>query len=62
MDRSSKLRTFLRANGALLIVVAVAVGGWLFLRTSATPLESAASLDRVLARGEPVVLEFFGNT
>ena len=53
---------FLRANRGPLIVVAVVLVAWLFLRTPATPLESIASLDALLARGEPVVLEFFTNT
>ena len=45
-----------------LIVAAIALGGWLYLRTPATPLASVSSLDHLLGRGEPVVLEFFGNT
>ena len=53
---------FLRANRSLLIFVAVALGGWLFLRTPATPLASVSSLDELLERGQPVVLEFFTNT
>jgi hypothetical protein len=53
---------FLRANRGLLIAVAIALGVWFFLRTSATPLESVASLDALLKRGDPIVLEFFTNT
>ena len=53
---------FLRAHRGPLIVAAIALGGWLFLRTPATPLASVSSLDQLLGRGEPVVLEFFGNT
>ena len=52
----------LRANRGPLIVAVILLGGWLFLRTSATPLASVSSLDHLLGRGEPVVLEFFGNT
>jgi len=52
----------LRANRGPLIVAAIAVGAWLFLRTPATPLESVESLDHLLGRGEPVVLELFANT
>ena len=44
------------------IVAAMALGAWLFLRTPATPLASVSSLDALLGRGEPVVLEFFANT
>ena len=43
------------------IVGAILLGAWLFLRTPATPLASVAALDSLL-EGEPVVLEFFGNT
>lgn len=62
MDWMPNIADFLRANRVPLIVAVIALGGWLFLRTPATPLESVASLDQLLGRGEPVVLEFFGNT
>lgn len=52
----------LRANLLLLIVAAVLIGGWLFLRTAATPFDSVAQFDARVGRGEPLVLEFFGNT
>ncbi len=57
-----KLLKFLRANRGPLIVSAIVLGGWLFLRTPATPLASVASLDDMVRQGDPVVLEFFGNT
>jgi len=57
-----KLRDFLRANKVALVVGALLLGGWLYLRTPATPIESMAELDRKLSGGQPVVLEFFGNT
>ncbi|MCP3982123.1 MAG: hypothetical protein GY716_22685 [bacterium] len=53
---------FLKANRGLLIVAALLLGGWLFLRTPATPLASASSLDEILSRDEPIVLQFFTNT
>ncbi len=62
MDRLPKLLGFLRANRALLIVAAIVAGGWFYLRTPATPLASVSALDQLVAQGEPVVLEFFGNT
>jgi hypothetical protein len=62
MDGLPNLLEFLRANRGLLIVATVALGGWLFLRTPATPLASVSSLDDLVSRGEPVVLEFFANT
>jgi len=62
MEQSPNPRGFLSANRGPLIVAAVAVGVWLFLRTPATPLESVSSLDHLVGRGEPVVLELFTNT
>ena len=62
MDLLSNPLESLRAYRGPLIVAAIAAGGWLFLYTPATPLASAASLDDLLGRGEPVVLEFFTNT
>jgi hypothetical protein len=59
MDR---LREFLRDNKVVLIVGALLLGGWLYLRTPATPIGSMAELDRKLSGQQPVVLEFFGNT
>jgi len=62
MDWMPNLLEFLRAYRGPLIVGTIVLGGWLFLRTPATPLASVASLDQLLGRGEPVVLEFFTNT
>ena len=53
---------FLRANLPLLLGTMVLAGLWLFLRTPATQLASASSLDGLLGQGEPIVLDFFGNT
>ncbi len=53
---------FLRAYRGPLIVTAIALGAWIFLWTPATPLASVSSLDDLLGRGQPVVLEFFANT
>lgn len=52
----------LRENLVLLIVVAVLAGAWFVFRTPATKIASAASFDHLLTQGEPVVVEFFGNT
>ena len=62
MDKPPKLLGFLRANRGPLIVGAILLGGWFYLRTPATPLTSVASLEQMLVPGRPVVLEFFGNT
>ena len=37
------------------------VGLWLLLRTRQTHLDPAVGLAGMLGRGEPTVLEFFGN-
>jgi len=53
---------FLKANSGLLLFGVVVLGAWLFFRTPATSFASIEELDAHLARGEPVVLEFFTNT
>ncbi|MDH3253434.1 MAG: hypothetical protein OEM62_00440 [Acidobacteriota bacterium] len=52
----------LRDNMVLIVTVVVLIGIWFALRTTATQFASDSSLDSMLGRGEPVVLEFFGNT
>ena len=53
---------FLQTYKVPILLGVLLVGGWLFLRTSATPLESVDDLDARLATGQPIVLEFFTNT
>ncbi len=53
---------FIRSNLPLIVAVVVLVGVWFVLRTSATRFEGGASIDTLLDSGQPVVLEFFGNT
>jgi len=53
---------FLRAKKGPIIIGLIVLGAWFALRTSATSLDSIEDLDARLARGEPVVLEFFANT
>jgi hypothetical protein len=62
MNWLHNLAEFLLANRVLLLVGAIALGAWLYLRTPATPLASASSLHDLLGQGDPVVLEFYGNT
>lgn len=52
----------LQANPVLVTTVVVMLGLWLLLRTRATRFAPDSSFDGMLGRGEPVVLEFFGNT
>ena len=44
------------------VAVLFLVSMWFLFRNRATPLESSADLDRRIAGGSPVVLEFFSNT
>ena len=53
---------FLREYRVPLIVGLVILGAWLFLRTPASPIDSAAAFDRLFEDDRPVVVEFFGNT
>jgi len=54
--------TFLKANWRPIALGLGLLAAWLLLRTPAAALDSIADLDARLARGEPVVLEFFTNT
>ena len=53
---------FLRAKRGPILIALIVLGAWFVLRTPATSLDSIEDLDARLARGEPVVLEFFANT
>jgi hypothetical protein len=52
----------LRENVAFIVTVIIIVGAWFALRTTATEFGQDSSFDSLLAEGEPVVVEFFGNT
>jgi hypothetical protein len=52
----------LRENVSFVMTVVIVAGLWLALRTTATEFGPDSSFDKVLAQGEPVVVEFFGNT
>ena len=53
---------FLRENWLLVLVLAVMVGGYLFLRTPGDRLASAAEFDALVASGTPTLVEFYANT
>lgn len=55
------LYDLLRQNWALLLVIGLLVGGWLFLRTPADDL-SVEAFRQEIRGGRPVVVEFFSNT
>ena len=52
----------LRENVSFVIAIVIVASLWLALRTTATDFGPNSSFDKVLAQGEPVVVEFFGNT
>ncbi|MBT8496294.1 MAG: hypothetical protein KJO07_24830 [Deltaproteobacteria bacterium] len=52
----------LKDNIVVIMTLIVMAGLWLALRTSATEFAPGSSLDGILGQGEPVLLEFFGNT
>jgi hypothetical protein len=51
----------LRENWLFLLVLAGIVGGFLFLRTPATTVASAAEVDAILQNGQPTLVEFYSN-
>lgn len=51
----------LRQNWPFLLVVALLVAAWFFLRTPADHL-SLDAFHQEINRGQPVVVEFFSNT
>jgi hypothetical protein len=46
---------------AIPVLVVVLVAAALVLRTGSSDVRSGTELDRVLARGKPVALEFYSN-
>ncbi|MBC7225675.1 MAG: hypothetical protein H5T61_00385 [Thermoflexales bacterium] len=55
------LYDLLRQNWALLLVLGLLVGSWLFLRTPADDL-SVEAFRQEIRGGRPVAVEFFSNT
>jgi len=55
------LYDLLRQNWALLLVLGLLVGAWLFLRTPADQV-SLDGFRQEIRSGQPVVVEFFSNT
>ena len=45
-----------------IVFVGALIAGWFLLRTRATTLTTASSLDDSLNSGKPVVMDFFSNT
>jgi hypothetical protein len=53
---------FMRENGLFVLVLLVIFGAFLLLRTKGTKFASLDEFDAVIASGQPIVLEFYGNT
>jgi hypothetical protein len=56
------MRTFLRENWLVILVIAVMVGGYLFLRTPGDELASMAEFEAQVSSGIPTLVEFYSNT
>jgi hypothetical protein len=56
------MKTFVRENGLFLLVLLALVGAFLVFRTKGTKFGSLDEFDTTIASGQPVVLEFYGNT
>jgi hypothetical protein len=56
------MKRFWRENWLLIIVIAVMVGGYLFLRTPGDELASTAEFDAQVTSGTPTLVEFYSNT
>jgi hypothetical protein len=52
---------FVRQNALLLIVLALIVGGYFFLRTGPSDIASMEALEASLSRGQPTLIEFYSN-
>ena len=56
------MQRFWRENGLVILVIAVMIGGYLFLRTPGDELASTAEFEAQVAAGTPTVVEFYSNT
>ena len=53
---------FLIDNWLVVLVIALIVGAFIFLRTPADTLASTGEFDALVSRGTPTLVEFFSNT
>ena len=56
------MQRFWRENGLVILVIAVMIGGYLFLRTPGDELASTAAFEAQVTAGTPTVVEFYSNT
>jgi hypothetical protein len=56
------MKRFWRENWSVILLIAVMVGGYLFLRTPGDELASTAEFDARVTSGTPTLVEFYSNT
>jgi hypothetical protein len=56
------MKRFWRENWLVILLIAVMLGGYLFLRTPGDELASTAAFDAQVTSGTPVLVEFYSNT
>ncbi|MGD2177363.1 MAG: hypothetical protein PVG71_06010 [Anaerolineae bacterium] len=56
------MKRLLRENWLTILVLAVVIGGYVFLRTPGDDLPSTAAFDERVSGGRPTLVEFFSNT
>jgi hypothetical protein len=61
-DMEGQIVGFLRQNAVPIVVILALAAGFLLLRTRATQIDSMDAFEALIAGGEPVVVEFYGNT
>jgi hypothetical protein len=59
---NEQVMAFVRENGLFVAVLLGIIAAFVLLRTKGTQLASVSELDALLAKGQPVVVEFFSNT
>ena len=56
------MQIFWRENWLVILVIAMMIGGYLFLRTPGDAMPSTANFDAQVTGGAPTVVEFYTNT
>ena len=56
------MKTFVRENGLFLFVLLILAGAFMLFRTKGTKFGSLDEFDTAIVSGQPVVVEFYGNT
>lgn len=56
------MKRLLQENWMTILVLALMIGGYVFLRTPGADLASASEFDTQASNGTPLVVEFYSNT